>query len=267
MKEKTEMLRYSAIIVDDEAIVREGLVKHFDWKKYSIEIKGCFADGTEAWEFLKNQEIDILITDVKMVRMDGIELTRRAVEKYPNINVLFISGYGDIDYLKNAIKLGAVDYILKSIDLEELAEAMERTTERIRKRKRYEKIIRTPKGKESESGDQEPSVEHNAAIYKVKELIERKYNEQLCVECLADAVNLSTTYLCSLFKAQTGMTLNDYITRIRMEAAMRMLSDTQKHTYEICYDVGYLSPAYFCRLFKTYTGKTPKDWRNENQRL
>ena len=126
MKEKTEMLRYSAIIVDDEAIVREGLVKHFDWKKYSIEIKGCFADGTDAWEFLKNQEIDILITDVKMVRMDGIELTRRAVEKYPNINVLFISGYGDIDYLKNAIKLGAVDYILKSIDLEELAEAMER---------------------------------------------------------------------------------------------------------------------------------------------
>ena len=238
MKEKTEMLRYSAIIVDDEAIVREGLVKHFDWKKYSIEIKGCFADGTDAWEFLKNQEIDILITDVKMVRMDGIELTRRAVEKYPNINVLFISGYGDIDYLKNAIKLGAVDYILKSIDLEELAEAMERTTERIRKRKRYEKIIRTPKGKES-----------------------------LSVECLADAVNLSTTYLCSLFKAQTGMTLNDYITRIRMEAAMRMLSDTQKHTYEICYDVGYLSPAYFCRLFKTYTGKTPKDWRNENQRL
>ena len=238
MKEKTEMLRYSAIIVDDEAIVREGLVKHFDWKKYSIEIKGCFADGTDAWEFLKNQEIDILITDVKMVRMDGIELTRRAVEKYHNINVLFISGYGDIDYLKNAIKLGAVDYILKSIDLEELAEAMERTTERIRKRKRYE-----------------------------KELIERKYNEQLSVECLADAVNLSTTYLCSLFKAQTGMTLNDYITRIRMEAAMRMLSDTQKHTYEICYDVGYLSPAYFCRLFKTYTGKTPKDWRNENQRL
>ena len=69
MKEKTEMLRYSAIIVDDEAIVREGLVKHFDWKKYSIEIKGCFADGTDAWEFLKNQEIDILITDVKMVRM------------------------------------------------------------------------------------------------------------------------------------------------------------------------------------------------------
>jgi len=129
MKEKTEMLRYSAIIVDDEAIVREGLVKHFDWKKYSIEIKGCFADGTDAWEFLKNQEIDILITDVKMVRMDGIELTRRAVEKYPNINVLFISGYGDIDYLKNAIKLGAVDYILKSIDLEELAEAMTKITE------------------------------------------------------------------------------------------------------------------------------------------
>ena len=129
MKEKTEMLRYSAIIVDDEAIVREGLVKHFDWKKYSIEIKGCFADGTDAWEFLKNQEIDILITDVKMVRMDGIELTRRAVEKYPNINVLFISGYGDIDHLKNAIKLGAVDYILKSIDLEELAEAMTKITE------------------------------------------------------------------------------------------------------------------------------------------
>ena len=64
MKEKTEMLRYSAIIVDDEAIVREGLVKHFDWKKYSIEIKGCFADGTDAWEFLKNQEKWRIILDI-----------------------------------------------------------------------------------------------------------------------------------------------------------------------------------------------------------
>lgn len=82
-----------------------------------------------------------------MVRMDGIELTRRAVEKYPNINVLFISGYGDIDYLKNAIKLGAVDYILKSIDLEELAEAMERTTERIRKRKDMRRSFGLRRGK------------------------------------------------------------------------------------------------------------------------
>lgn len=150
MKRKTEILRYSAIIVDDEAIVRDGLKKHFDWKKYSIELKGCFEDGTGAWEYLKISEVDILITDVRMVHMDGIELTRRAVEKYPNINVLFISGYGDVDYLKNALKLGAVDYILKSIDLDEFAEAIERATERIRKRKRYERIARAPKHNEEE---------------------------------------------------------------------------------------------------------------------
>lgn len=267
MKEKPELLRYSAIIVDDEAIVRRGLLKHFDWKAHSIDVKGCFADGTDAWDFLKNEEADILITDVKMVHMDGIELTRRAVERYPDISVLFISGYGDIDYLKNAIKLGAVDYIFKSIDLDELSDALYRTTEKISKRKMRETIIRTSVRPQSEKKEILPKETGSASIYKVKEQIAKKYSEQLSVECLADAVNLSPTYLCSLFKEETGMTVNDYITQTRMEAAMHMLSDTQKHTYEICYDVGYLSPAYFCRLFKNYTGKTPKDWRRENQQL
>ena len=61
------------------------------------------------------------------------------------------------------------------------------------------------------------------------------------------------------------MTVNDYLTRIRMEAAMRLLTDTQKHLYEICYEVGYLSPAYFSKLFKKYTGKTPKEWRDTSK--
>lgn len=269
MKERSKLLKYSAVIVDDERIVRDGLKKHFDWKKYSIEIKGCFEDGAQAWEYLEDHETDILITDVRMVHMDGIELARRTVEKYPNTSVLFISGYGDIDHLKDALKLGAVDYILKSIDLDELAAAIERTTERIQKRKRHEAIIRTPgygAGYDKEADEPKAHiVQDSAAVYKVKDSIERKYKEQLSINCLADEVNLTPTYLCGLFKSETGMTVNDYLTRIRMEAAMRLLTDTQKHFYEICYEVGYLSPAYFSKLFKKYTGKTPKEWRDTSK--
>ena len=134
-------MKYRAIIVDDESIVREGLKKHFDWAKYSISIDGCFEDGQEAWNYLLDHEADIIITDVRMAHMDGVTLARHAAARYPDINILFISGYADVEYLRNALKVEAIDYILKSVDLTELAATMERTVNKIhKKRAEQEKV-------------------------------------------------------------------------------------------------------------------------------
>lgn len=86
--------------------------------------------------------------------------------------------------------------------------------------------------------------------------------EQISVQSLSDMVNLTPAYLCVLFKQNMKMTINEYITDIRINKAKELLSKTQLHLYEICYQVGYLSPAYFSRLFKRNTGQTPKEWRD-----
>ena len=119
---------YKAYLVDDDVHVRRGLKGHFDWAKYGIEVVGEAENGKKAFEELKDNPVDIVITDVKMPKMDGIELACRLRERYKNIKIIFISGHDDLDFLKSSMKVGAVDYILKSIDLDEFAETIRRVT-------------------------------------------------------------------------------------------------------------------------------------------
>ena len=138
---------YRAIICDDEETVRNGLKKHFDWSGHKIEIVGIFEDGIPAFEYMKTHEVDIIITDVRMIHMDGITLAQKASVLYPEVKVLFISGYADVEYLKEALKIDAVDYILKSIDLNELEKSMPLLRVRL-----LEELVR-------EHSDQEESLE------------------------------------------------------------------------------------------------------------
>lgn len=132
---------YKAFLVDDEALVRNGLKKHFNWAKHLVSLEGEAADGKEALAFLLKHPVDILITDVRMPFMNGIELTQQIKEIYPAIKVVFISGYEDVEYLKSALKMDAVDYILKSIDLDEFAEAIDRIVNMLEKEKGQHKLM------------------------------------------------------------------------------------------------------------------------------
>ncbi len=117
---------YKAIIVDDEDLVRQGLRKHFEWSAYNIEIVADISDGQKAFQFVKENPIDLVLTDVLMPYMDGITLAKNLRELYPNIKIIFISGHDDLVYLKKALKVEAVDYILKSVDLDELKDTVSR---------------------------------------------------------------------------------------------------------------------------------------------
>ena len=105
---------YKAIIADDEETVRRGLVTHFNWGKHGVEVAGVFDDGVPALDFVRRNEVDIIVTDVRMSHMDGITLAKNVLESYPGVKIIFISGYADVGYLRDALKMEAVDYILKS---------------------------------------------------------------------------------------------------------------------------------------------------------
>lgn len=117
---------YSLVIVDDEAATRNGLVRLIDWAGLSLHIAGVAQDGEEALPLIADKRPDLLLTDVKMPRMDGIQLARRAKEDNPAIKIIFISGYDELDYVKSALKMGASDYILKPIEIDELTECVKK---------------------------------------------------------------------------------------------------------------------------------------------
>ncbi|MBU3072014.1 response regulator transcription factor [Clostridium estertheticum] len=112
------------LIVDDEIFTREGIIAEIPWAKLGpIEIEQAY-DGINALEVAEKFEPDILLTDVKMPRMNGVELSFELRKTYPTCEIIFLSGYSDKQYLKSAIELKAVSYVEKPIDIEELQSAI-----------------------------------------------------------------------------------------------------------------------------------------------
>lgn len=122
---------FKILIVDDEFIEREGII--FLIKKFSFDfdIKEC-SDGEEALEYLKKNSVDVLLTDVRMPFMDGIELSQNAKLIYPDLKIIIFSGFGEFEYAKRAISLGVNDYILKPISQAEFKKTIESVIEKNR---------------------------------------------------------------------------------------------------------------------------------------
>ncbi len=130
---------FKAILVDDEEAVLKGLQNHVNWHRHNVEIIGAFPNGQEAWDFVRERPVDLVVTDVCTPYMDGIELAKRVRQMYPRTKILFVSGHADVGYLKDALKLDAVDYILKSIDLDEMDQTLTRVVGMIGEEQNREK--------------------------------------------------------------------------------------------------------------------------------
>ncbi len=112
---------YRVLIVDDEPMIRKGLRETVEWDNLGLEIAGEAGDGISALEIIESNLPHILITDIKMPKMDGIELIRTIKELGLSMKIMILSGYSDFEYMKDAIKLGVDSYLLKPIDNDELA--------------------------------------------------------------------------------------------------------------------------------------------------
>ncbi|AYA99446.1 response regulator transcription factor [Lachnoanaerobaculum umeaense] len=113
-------------LVEDEKFVREGIKNEIDWKSYGFDFVGEAADGELALPLIEMSRPDILITDIKMPFMDGLELGRIVKEKFPETVIIFLSGYDDFDYAQKAIHIGASEYLLKPISKEKLLSVLKK---------------------------------------------------------------------------------------------------------------------------------------------
>lgn len=128
---------YKLLIVDDEKEIREGLAA-WDWGHVGIEVAGCCSHGLEALQFVEENPVDIVITDIRMPFMDGIELMTAMHARYPFVRVVILSGYSDFEYAQKALKFGAIDYLLKPLQFQMLHDTFARAVERLREEKQAE---------------------------------------------------------------------------------------------------------------------------------
>ncbi len=122
---------YHLLLADDDAITRRGIQSLDIWEKLGIRIIEAVSDGLEALNALARLPVDILLTDVKMPRMDGLKLAEEAHRLYPDLSIVFVSGYDDVDYIRQALRLQAIDYILKPVSPPELEQCFNQVLKRL----------------------------------------------------------------------------------------------------------------------------------------
>ncbi len=112
------------LIVDDEPVICAGLRLTIDWEALGVEVIGEAYDGEEALQMTREHETDIVLTDIRMGEMDGLQLTERLKREFPHVRVVMISGYEDFDYARQAMRLGVTDYLLKPVNVDELVQVV-----------------------------------------------------------------------------------------------------------------------------------------------
>lgn len=136
------MTMFKVLIVDDEWLVREGLKRTIAWNDLDCEIVADASDGPSALELIGNLLPDLVLTDIRMPGMDGLELARQVAAQYPDIQIVFLTGFDEFHYAHQAIKLGAADFVLKPTDPEELKKVVRRVTQAIQERRKSKEYAR-----------------------------------------------------------------------------------------------------------------------------
>lgn len=246
------------IVVDDEKKTREGLEKHLPWRRLGIDEILTAKSGTDALELARTHPPDILLCDVRMPRMDGIELATIIRHRYPACKLIFLSGFADKEYLKSAISLRALRYIEKPVDMEEVCSSI---TEAVT-------LLQQEAASRNEAARGElhlPSDKEitNLKIIQIIRYINDQYHDpSMSIQSIADHADMNANYLSTFFKKETGQTLNDFINETRIERAKQLLRSSPDKMYKVAELTGFSDSNYFATIFKKYAGCTPSQYRN-----
>jgi two-component system response regulator YesN len=251
---------YKVLVVDDEKLVRKGIVLGIDWAELDCMVIAEAENGNEGIEFVEKYNPDLIITDIKMPKMDGIQMLRNIRALSNNIHVIFLTAYSDFEYAQNAIRLSAVDYLLKPFEDGELEEVVTKVCKIIEsERKQKEKEDDVYINLVLKSGDKSKYV-MEALSY-----IAKHYgDDDLCIRKIADNVGISEGRLSHVFKKETEYSVGTYIKRYRTREAIKLLKSAKYKVYEVAYMIGYRDITYFSTTFKKMTGVSPSDYRQRS---
>lgn len=243
---------YNLVIADDEFEIRNGLVNYFPWDELGFKVIGQASNGKEALEILSEGNTDVLLCDIQMPIMTGIEVVQEIYNQNSPIFTVFLSGYQEFHYAQSAIKYGVKSYILKPTKFSEITETFTEIKKELDKRSQQPAQPFSPT--RSNSSEDDP------IICKIKEYVKQNY-QNANLEEAAQIVFMNPHYVSKYFKQKTDENFSDFVFKIKMEAAGKLLKNIEFKTYEVSEMVGYSNAKNFTRAFRKYFGVSPKEFR------
>ncbi|WP_159888341.1 response regulator transcription factor [Paenibacillus puerhi] len=250
---------YNLLVVDDEFWMCAGLKKIIDRLDVPFTVTDSACDGRQALAKLEGGQFDAIITDINMPVMDGLEMMKEMRERQFKQPVIIVSAYHEFEYARTAMRLGAVDYLIKPVKNEELSAVLTNLQDLVSRRKEG------PPAETETAADFTGLGGGVELVQTVLGTIERSYMEDLSLAILADQAGFNSSYLSRLFKIETGKGFVQYLREVRMKHACRMLKDTSLTNIEIAKQVGYWDEKHFRRTFKKDFGMTPGEYREKYQ--
>lgn len=249
---------YKVVIIDDEPIIVEGLSRIVPWHKYDCEVVGSAQDGQEALELIRELEPDIVFSDIYMPKMDGLMLAAALKSEYEDMELSILTGYRDFDLLQKALILGVTRFILKPSNMQELEEAVQAMTDRLKKKG----IL--PESSEEEKADSEQKNEAGSfLVNRAIEYIHMNYTKKMSLQDVADHIYVSKWHLSKLLNRHTGKSFSELLNSVRIEQAKKMLENPALRIGDIADAVGFMDIAHFSRVFKKMTGMSANEYRNK----
>lgn len=255
------------MIIDDEPVHVRGIIKHVNWKKLGFDkIVGLFS-AKEAIKMLQLEVFDLIITDINMPEISGLELIQRInlLSKHPDI--IIVSGYNEFSYAQEAVRLGVCAYILKPVKPEEIEENIQI----LANKKKWDSkesdeitaydILNEMLGEGVGSEESGKRKRIHPSIQKILLYIGKNYAKELTVQELAEEFQINDSYLSTLFKKEVGINLSNYLQKYRIYRAMELLKNTDLRINEVAYKVGFQNPCYFTEQFKKVFNTTPSEIR------
>ena len=241
--------QFRVIVADDEKLIANNIARRIEESSGAFRVVSRAGTGLEALEQTRELLPDVVFSDIKMPEMDGIELISRLREELPGVRCVIVSGYSDFEYMREAIRNSAVDYLLKPVNPEELRRLLQRLETMLLAREQQAAPRRVSDA---------AALAENVRIY-----LQENYDRQVDFSALAESMAVSAPYLSKLFHEQTGTSPSRYLTDLRMGQAKKLLMDTGLPVREIAVRVGYPDPFHFSRSFKNAVGTSPAQYREE----
>jgi len=247
---------YRLVIIEDEYEIRTSLCNYIPWDELGFEVEAQMENGLQCLDYIRKNQIDVILTDIKMPGMSGLELAETLFKQKSNVKIVLLSGYREFEFAQKAIMYGVKYYITKPTKYAELAQIFLALKDELDSEYDYASVQNT--------GSQEniENLGFNEKIIRTVKKYVRENYRNATLENAAKLVYMNPYYLSKFFKDKTEQNFSDFVTICRMEEASNLLKDIKYKVYEVSMLVGYSSPKNFTRAFKKYFGNTPKEYRN-----
>lgn len=251
----------TVMIADDEQLIIKGYKKLFDWNAYGYEIVAEAMDGEEAVEKAKLFRPDIILIDINMPKMNGLQAIKEIKSLFSDIDIIIISGYDDFLLVREALLLQVADYLLKPINFEELVICLAK----IEDRRNDGSILLDNKAMLTDFPH--PEKNEMKTIDKMLEFIDENISEpELSLKIIASEFHMNPYYISSFFKKKTDTNFLEYVNLRRVQIAKNLLDQTDLTIGEIAEKVGISDYRSFSKMFRKHVGLQPSQYRSESKR-